>query len=410
MTQTLAILLDAYRELNARKMFWISLIVSGVVIAAFALLGVNDKELTLFTMELPMPAARFWYKWAFSFFVIGIWISWGAVGLALISTASIFPDLIAGGSIDLYLSKPISRLRLFLTKYLGGLLFVVLQTAVFALGCYLVFGWRSGQWRTSIFLIVPLTTLLFSYLFAVCVLVGVLTRSTIAALLVTILAWFLFSVSTYAEQITFMLRTSANAETRVYERQAAQADAEIAKLKSDSSLTNLWGLRERGAERRRDAALRNAESSRSTAGTFTTIHRILRAVTTVLPKTNETIAIIDRRIFDDADLAAYRKQTSGQVEAFEAAHAAEASAAPRTPPSTNPATAPTTGPADDQAAVARAEMASDWRQRDEAQREAEEITERAARGRSVSRVLFSSLAFEFVVLGWAAWVFCRRDY
>ena len=36
MTQTLALLVDAYRELNARKMFWISLIISGVVIARTA--------------------------------------------------------------------------------------------------------------------------------------------------------------------------------------------------------------------------------------------------------------------------------------------------------------------------------------------------------------------------------------
>ena len=42
----------SYRELNARKMFWISLIVSGVVIGAFALIGVDDKKLYLFSMDL----------------------------------------------------------------------------------------------------------------------------------------------------------------------------------------------------------------------------------------------------------------------------------------------------------------------------------------------------------------------
>ena len=31
MTQTMAIFLDAYRELNSRKLFWITLILSGVV-------------------------------------------------------------------------------------------------------------------------------------------------------------------------------------------------------------------------------------------------------------------------------------------------------------------------------------------------------------------------------------------
>jgi ABC-type transport system involved in multi-copper enzyme maturation permease subunit len=83
-------------------------------------------------MTLIAPGAQFWYKWVFSVFVIGIWAKWAALVLALISTASIFPELIASGSIDLYLSKPISRLRLFLTKYVGGLLFVVLQMTIFA--------------------------------------------------------------------------------------------------------------------------------------------------------------------------------------------------------------------------------------------------------------------------------------
>ena len=167
--------------------------------------------------------------------MIGIWISLGRRSiLALISTASIFPDLIAGGSIDLYLSKPISRLRLFLTKYLGGLLFVVLQTAVFALGSYLVFGLRGGQWRTSMFLIVPLATLLFSYLFAVCVLVGVLTRSTIAAILVTILFWFLFAMATKAEQVTVHV---ANVRQRRGPRLRAAGDAGRRRRSRSSSRT-----------------------------------------------------------------------------------------------------------------------------------------------------------------------------
>ena len=36
MSQTLAILHDGYREINSRKMFWVSLILSGLVVASFA--------------------------------------------------------------------------------------------------------------------------------------------------------------------------------------------------------------------------------------------------------------------------------------------------------------------------------------------------------------------------------------
>jgi hypothetical protein len=71
MTQTLALLVDAYRELNARRMFWISLIISALIMVAFGLLGLTDGGLTLLGMELPVPAPQFWYKWAFSSLVVG---------------------------------------------------------------------------------------------------------------------------------------------------------------------------------------------------------------------------------------------------------------------------------------------------------------------------------------------------
>ena len=43
MTQTAAIFHDAYRSLNAKKMFWIVLVLSGLVVAAFACVGINKQ-------------------------------------------------------------------------------------------------------------------------------------------------------------------------------------------------------------------------------------------------------------------------------------------------------------------------------------------------------------------------------
>src|SRR5947208_6942404 len=161
-TQTLALLLDAYRELNAKKMFWIVLILSGIVVIAFAGTGINERGVTMFGMEFKSVAnttlipRAMWYKYLFSNLGIGFWLTFCAMILALISTASIFPEFIAGGSVDLYLSRPISRLRLFLTKYITGLLFVALQVAVFAILCFLVIGIRGRAWEPRIFLAVPI--------------------------------------------------------------------------------------------------------------------------------------------------------------------------------------------------------------------------------------------------------------
>ena len=103
---------------------------------------------------------------------MGVYLTWVAAVLALISTSSMFPDFLTGGSIDLYLSKPIGRVRLFFTKYVSGLMFVALQVSVFAVGSFLVLGWRGHSWEPSLFLAIPIVVIFFSYLYGICVLLG----------------------------------------------------------------------------------------------------------------------------------------------------------------------------------------------------------------------------------------------
>ncbi len=48
MNQTIAIFVDAYRELNARKLFWITLSLSALVALAFLAVGIDSNGITLF--------------------------------------------------------------------------------------------------------------------------------------------------------------------------------------------------------------------------------------------------------------------------------------------------------------------------------------------------------------------------
>src|SRR3954451_16734938 len=197
-TQTVALFVDAYRELNAKKLFWVVMILSVVVVAGFATMGINERGVTLFKLEFPgawntaiITKGEF-YKMMYVLFAIPIWLAWLATILAIISTFSIFPDMLTGGSIDLYLGKLLRRPRLVLTKYITGLTFVTLQVAAFSVTAFLVIGIRGGSWEPGLFLAIPVMVLFFSYLFAVCALLGVLTRSTIAAMLLTLLIWLFF--------------------------------------------------------------------------------------------------------------------------------------------------------------------------------------------------------------------------
>jgi len=51
MIQTWALFVDAYRELHAKKMFWIVLGLNFLFIGAFGVLGVNGHGLTILWFE-----------------------------------------------------------------------------------------------------------------------------------------------------------------------------------------------------------------------------------------------------------------------------------------------------------------------------------------------------------------------
>ncbi|MBI1189947.1 MAG: hypothetical protein GC200_04605 [Tepidisphaera sp.] len=225
MTQTLALLLDAYRELHSKKLFWITMLLSGLVVVSFGCVGITEHGVSVLVWEIPveffnsrvMSPATF-YKLLFANLGISFWLAWIGIVLALISTAGMFPDFLANGSIDLMLSRPIGRWRLFFTKYFMGLLFVTLQVGVFSLASMLIIGIRGHSWEPSVLLAVPLVGLMFSYLFCVCTLLGILTRSTIAALLLTILFWvFLFGLHT-TNQVFVQLREHTAARIEVMQQ------------------------------------------------------------------------------------------------------------------------------------------------------------------------------------------------
>ena len=132
--------------------------------------------------------------------------------LAVISTAAIVPDFVSGGAVELALSKPIGRVRLFLTKYFMGLLFVTLQVGVFSLASFLVIGLRGGAWEPRLFMAIPIVVGVFSFLFCVSALVGLLTRSTIAALLLTLLFWIFLFILNAADSSTLLIKAQTLAQ------------------------------------------------------------------------------------------------------------------------------------------------------------------------------------------------------
>lgn len=132
--------------------------------------------------------------------IIGIG-SWVAILTGVIITSFFIPNMLRKGTVDLLLAKPIHRSMLLLYKFIGGLSFIFLNNCFAILGMWLVLGWRSGIWANWFLLLIPILTFFFAILYAVSTLFGVMTRSTVAAILITCGAWFLFFLVGTAYQL-----------------------------------------------------------------------------------------------------------------------------------------------------------------------------------------------------------------
>jgi hypothetical protein len=116
--------------------------------------------------------------------------AWIAVLIGVIITASFIPSLLEKGAVELWLSKPIRRPSLLICKYLGGLVFVFVLTAVTVLGVWTAIGLRSGIWAPGFLIVIPAVTFYFAMLYSVSTLAAVFTRSAVVAILLTLAIWF----------------------------------------------------------------------------------------------------------------------------------------------------------------------------------------------------------------------------
>jgi hypothetical protein len=156
--------------------------------------------------------------------------AWVAVLVGVVVTASFIPEMLRKGAIDLILAKPIRRPSLLLYKYLGGLAFVFLLTAVTVACVWAAIGVRSGIWAPGFLLVIPAVTFYFALLYAVSTLAAVLTRSAVVAILLTCVAWFgLWLNGTVHDWLDGIRKAKAAAETQIRDMTGAAPKGEKAK-------------------------------------------------------------------------------------------------------------------------------------------------------------------------------------
>ncbi len=297
--QTGALFLSAYRELNARKLFWVALALNALVVGAIAAIGIDEVGISVFGYRLGMPGVNTklfpdgaLHKLIIDFVGVGFWLSWLSTILALLSTASMFPDLATGG-VDTLLSRPVGRGRLLLTKFATGLLFTALQVTVFAFLAFLVLGIRGGAWEFGIFVVVPLMVIFFSYLFAVQAVVGLITRSPIASVIVALLFWIFIFLIHAGEQFTLHGRTYSRLEIAAIEQK-------IETLQTETAKSGLVAM---------------VESQRADADNWWLAHTVFFSIKTLVPKTTETAALVSRALAVSANIGSEEDDAQDDTEA-----------------------------------------------------------------------------------------------
>lgn len=116
-----------------------------------------------------------------------------SIFLAIFATAHLVPRMQEKGTIDLYLSRPVSRLKLLGSRYLAGLMLATSNVAYLITAVWLIVMWKTHVVHPRFFAAGALIVFVIAALLAFTFLIGVITSSTGVSIMTTY-ALFIFSV------------------------------------------------------------------------------------------------------------------------------------------------------------------------------------------------------------------------
>lgn len=284
----LTIIQDSFRMLRAQAIFWVTLSITILVAVIYLSIGFDEKGVTLFFgltsfdfdhLAKGTPGSEKLYVAIFTKLIAEYWLAWIAVLLALISCGSIFPETMKEGSAGTMLTKKVPRLHVFITKFIGSLLFVGIQTGLFVLIVFIALRLRVGTWNPSIFVYLPLVLLVFTYLYSFMSLVAIRTKSVMTALILTLCLWCFSSIIGFVEGTLYEL-----SETAMIEDEIVQYHEE--------SLSQMNTPEEAEAKK---AEIEMTEAMiPSNEAPLKNWYRRVKAIYTVFPKTGRTMDAGDR--------------------------------------------------------------------------------------------------------------------
>ncbi len=127
--------------------------------------------------------------------------------LALFATAHLVPRLQEKGTIDLYLSRPIGRARLLLSRYAGGLLLAAANVVYLIGSMWLIVVWKTHVFHLRFLLSGAVILFTIATLLAFVFLIGVVTSSTGVSLMATYAVFFIAAILAAHDRISAAVST-----------------------------------------------------------------------------------------------------------------------------------------------------------------------------------------------------------
>ena len=131
--------------------------------------------------------------------------------LALFATAHLVPRLQEKGTIDLYLSRPVGRVPLLLSRYAAGLLLAAANLVYLIGSMWLIIVWKTHVLHPRFLLAGAVILFTISALLAFAFLIGVVTSSTGVSLMATYAVFFFAAVLSQHNRIAAAVSTELSA-------------------------------------------------------------------------------------------------------------------------------------------------------------------------------------------------------
>jgi ABC-2 type transport system permease protein len=199
----LTIILNTFREAIAKKIFIGYYIIYTIIIIVFlfavnldvveGVISITDVQQSVLSLQAMMTSV--------SYLLVLIF--------CIISAASFIPSMTDKGTVDLILSKPLSRVNILLSKYLGAVIFVGISLVYFIGAIWLILSLKSGFWNFNFLITIVSLTFSFAVMYSIVVLIGLTTQSSVIAILVNLFLLFvLLPVLAGRETVIFTFVTN----------------------------------------------------------------------------------------------------------------------------------------------------------------------------------------------------------